>query len=161
MVGAVWGSGPWDRSGWRSYAGDTWLEETEEASVLEVAAEEASSSPKGFLPQHRVVSMQVRNCGRKAEALVTVVICKWWRYESYRNRSLTIIRWLGTLCRWQKNCICWIFISLPMLYIATLFYWDTDIIIDFSFTALSSGVWGSLKIHCMSHSEASIMVKTE
>jgi len=43
-----------------AYAGDTELEETDEASVLALAA--ASSSSKGFLPQHRVVIMQWRNC---------------------------------------------------------------------------------------------------
>lgn len=44
------------------YAGDTWLEETEETSVLLWdTAEEVSSSPKGFLPQQIVVIMQLRN----------------------------------------------------------------------------------------------------
>lgn len=44
------------------YAGDTWLEETEETSVLLWdTAEETSSSPKGFLPQQIVVIMQLRN----------------------------------------------------------------------------------------------------
>lgn len=43
------------------YAGDTELEETEEASVLEVV-EAPSSSSKGFFPQHKVVIMQWRNC---------------------------------------------------------------------------------------------------
>lgn len=46
------------------YAGDTWLEETEETSVLLWdTAEEVSSSPKGFLPQQIVVIMQLRNWG--------------------------------------------------------------------------------------------------
>lgn len=44
------------------YAGETWLEETEETSVLLWdTAEETSSSPKGFLPQQIVVIMQLRN----------------------------------------------------------------------------------------------------
>jgi len=44
------------------YAGDTWLEETEETSVLLWdTVEETSSSPKGFLPQQIVVIMQLRN----------------------------------------------------------------------------------------------------
>lgn len=46
------------------YAGDTWLEETEETSVLLWdTVEEVSSSPKGFLPQQIVVIMQLRNWG--------------------------------------------------------------------------------------------------
>lgn len=45
-----------------AYAGETWLEETEETSVLLWdTAEETSSSPKGFLPQQIVVIMQLRN----------------------------------------------------------------------------------------------------
>jgi len=44
------------------YAGETWLEETEETSVLLWdTVEETSSSPKGFLPQQIVVIMQLRN----------------------------------------------------------------------------------------------------
>lgn len=45
-------------SGRRVYAGDTELEDTDEASVLEAVVEAPSSSSKGFLPQHRVVIMQ-------------------------------------------------------------------------------------------------------
>lgn len=46
------------------YAGDTWLEETEETSVLLWdTVEEVSSSPKGFFPQQIVVIMQLRNWG--------------------------------------------------------------------------------------------------
>lgn len=46
------------------YAGDTWLEDTEETSVLLWdTVEEVSSSPKGFLPQQIVVIMQLRNWG--------------------------------------------------------------------------------------------------
>lgn len=40
------------------YAGDTELEDTDEASVLDAVVEAPSSSSKGFLPQHRVVIMQ-------------------------------------------------------------------------------------------------------
>lgn len=52
-------SGPRNLGG-RSYAGATELEEAEEASVLVLDA--PSSSSKGFLPQHRVVIIQWRNC---------------------------------------------------------------------------------------------------
>lgn len=41
-----------------AYAGETWLVETEEVSVLPA---DVSSSPSGFLPQQRVVIMQLRN----------------------------------------------------------------------------------------------------
>lgn len=44
-----------------AYAGETWLVETEEVSVLPA---DVSSSPSGFLPQQRVVIMQLRNWER-------------------------------------------------------------------------------------------------
>lgn len=44
-----------------AYAGETWLVETEEVSVLPA---DVSSSPSGFLPQQRVVIMQLRNWKR-------------------------------------------------------------------------------------------------
>lgn len=53
------------------YAGDTWLEETEETSVLLWdAVEEVSSSPNGFLPQQIVVIMQLRNWGGREMRMV-------------------------------------------------------------------------------------------
>ena len=45
---------------WAGQAGATWLEEIDEAWVLETAAA-VSSSPKGFFPQHTVVIMQFLN----------------------------------------------------------------------------------------------------
>lgn len=45
-----------------TYAGETWLVETEEVSVLPA---DVSSSPSGFLPQQRVVIMQLRNWKRR------------------------------------------------------------------------------------------------
>lgn len=45
-----------------AYAGETWLVETEEVSVLPA---DVSSSPRGFLPQQRVVIMQLRNWERE------------------------------------------------------------------------------------------------
>lgn len=45
-----------------AYAGETWLVETEEVSVLPA---DVSSSPSGFLPQQRVVIMQLRNWKRR------------------------------------------------------------------------------------------------
>lgn len=55
------------------YAGDTWLEETEETSVLLWdAVEEVSSSPNGFLPQQIVVIMQLRNWGGREMRMVAL-----------------------------------------------------------------------------------------
>lgn len=64
----------------RGQAGATWLEETDEVWVLETAA--ASSSPKGFFPQHTVVIMQFLNWrlvgegeGRKSQSKEIFTVC--------------------------------------------------------------------------------------
>lgn len=44
-----------------AYAGETWLVDTDEVSVLPA---DVSSSPRGFFPQQRVVIMQLRNWER-------------------------------------------------------------------------------------------------
>lgn len=51
----------------RGYAGDTWLEDTEETWVACEEPETSSSSPKGLFPQKTNFSMQERNCERDGE----------------------------------------------------------------------------------------------
>lgn len=67
MRGDRWGvrqgvsvAGRMREGGRAGQAGATWLEETDEDWVLEMA-EAASSSPNGFFPQHTVVIMQFLN----------------------------------------------------------------------------------------------------
>lgn len=66
--GAVPASGSIELAELRVYAGATWLEETDEASVLLALAEVDSSSSNGFLPKQIVVIMQLRNYGREGES---------------------------------------------------------------------------------------------
>lgn len=62
------GQGPlWGRARYgAAYAGETWLEETEETWVACEEPETSSSSPKGLLPQNTSFSMHERNCGHGA-----------------------------------------------------------------------------------------------
>lgn len=75
---------PEDRPLQGAYAGETWLVETEEVSVLPA---DVSSSPSGFLPQQRVVIMQLRNW-KRGMAGVRLGRPGWlWRQGCLRARQ--------------------------------------------------------------------------
>lgn len=89
------------------YAGDTWLEDTEETSVLLWdTVEEVSSSPKGFLPQQIVVIMQLRNWGGDRNENGGTGGGQLQDQESWMDGLRSNPCWEAAKCPWSPQLCC-------------------------------------------------------